>query len=103
MPDLAKFKNAVFERVLRGGGHSSTAQRQHAFEGAREDTAVGRLTDKVAKTSHAVEESDFAAALAEGATEDEVFELVICAAIGETERRYDAVRSVLARVFEEAP
>ncbi|MGH2366549.1 MAG: hypothetical protein ACRET2_10055 [Steroidobacteraceae bacterium] len=37
-----------------------------------------------------VTDADFAAALAAGVTEDALFELVICAAVGESSRMYEA-------------
>jgi hypothetical protein len=41
-------------------------------------------------------DADFAAARAAGFTEDELFELVICAAVGQSARLYDAGLAALA-------
>jgi hypothetical protein len=43
-----------------------------------------------------VTDADFAAARAAGFTEDELFELVICAAVGQSGRLYDAGLAALA-------
>lgn len=45
---------------------------------------------KVATGPTQVTEADFAAAKAQGFSEDQLFELVICAAIGQSARLYDA-------------
>ena len=51
---------------------------------------------KVATRPTEVTEADFAAARAAGSTEDELFELVICAAVGQSGRLYDAGLAALA-------
>jgi alkylhydroperoxidase family enzyme len=43
-----------------------------------------------------VTDADFAAARAAGFSEDELFELVICAAVGQSARLYDAGLAALA-------
>jgi hypothetical protein len=43
-----------------------------------------------------VTDADFAAARAAGSSEDELFELVICAAVGQSGRLYDAGLAALA-------
>lgn len=52
--------------------------------------ALATLLDKVAKCSFQVTESDFAVALVAGFTEDQLFELVIFAADGESSRLHQA-------------
>ena len=54
------------------------------------------LIDKVAKRPTQVTEADFAAAKASGVSEDELFELVICAAVGQSARLYEAGLAALA-------
>jgi hypothetical protein len=44
----------------------------------------------------AVTEADFAAALTAGSSEDQLFELVICAAVGQSARLYEAGLAALA-------
>ena len=57
------------------------------------------LLDKVATTSAQVTDEDFATALAAGSTEDELFELVICAAVGQSARQYEAGLAALAQAI----
>jgi alkylhydroperoxidase family enzyme len=54
------------------------------------------LLGKVARTPTQVTDADFAAARAAGFSEDELFELVICAAVGQAARLYDAGLAALA-------
>jgi len=54
------------------------------------------LIGKVATRPARVTDADFAAARAAGVGEDELFELVICAAVGQSARLYDAGLAALA-------
>jgi alkylhydroperoxidase family enzyme len=54
------------------------------------------LIGKVADTPTQVTEEDFAAAKASGFSEDQLFELVICAAVGQSARLYEAGLAALA-------
>jgi alkylhydroperoxidase family enzyme len=51
---------------------------------------------KVATRPTQVTDADFAAARAAGVSDDELFELVICAAVGQSARLYDAGLEALA-------
>jgi hypothetical protein len=54
------------------------------------------LIDKVHESPAQVTEADLAAAKAAGWTEDQLFELVICAAVGKSTRMYEAGLAALA-------
>jgi alkylhydroperoxidase/carboxymuconolactone decarboxylase family protein YurZ len=54
------------------------------------------LIGKVATRPTQVTDADFAAAMAAGCSEDEIFELVICAAVGQSARLYDTGLAALA-------
>ncbi|MEV0718786.1 hypothetical protein [Asanoa sp. NPDC050611] len=88
---------ALVDRILNGPGRASAEQRALAF---RNDGSlpppVAELVDKVARTAAEVTEADFAAARAAGASEDELFELVVCAAVGQSTRLYEAGLAALA-------
>ena len=88
---------SVFEQRLRTGtGMAPTELREKAFEDSDLPEPLATLADKVAKRSFQVTDGDFAAAVAAGFTEDQLFELVICAAVGESSRQYQAGMSALA-------
>jgi hypothetical protein len=54
------------------------------------------LIGKVATRPAQVTDADVAAARASGFTEDQLFELVICAAVGQSSRLYEAGLAALA-------
>ena len=60
------------------------------------DPPLDGLIGKVATRPAQVTEADFAAAQAAGLSEDQLFELVICAAVGQSARLYDAGLAALA-------
>jgi alkylhydroperoxidase family enzyme len=56
------------------------------------------LTSKVAERPTQITDEDFAAVKASGLSEDQIFELVVCAAIGQATRQYDVAFGALAAV-----
>lgn len=87
-------------RILEGDGRASRAQRLACFERSGLDEPLRSLVDKVAEQPTRVSDDDFAAAKASGLTDDELFEIVICAAVGEASRRYDAAMAALDEALE---
>ncbi len=81
---------AMVDRILRGDGKASPILRAHAFNNQDLPEPLRGLIDKVATRSMQVTDADFAGALAAGFSDDELFELVISAAVGAAKRRYDA-------------
>jgi hypothetical protein len=88
---------ALTDRILNGDGTASRDLRASAFDNARLPSPLDALLGKVATTPTEVTEADFAAAKASGFTEDQLFELVICAAVGQSTRLYEAGLAALAR------
>jgi hypothetical protein len=87
---------ALQDRILNGEGRSSPEQRARAFGNAGLAPPLDGLLGKVATRPTQVTDADFAAARAAGFSEDELFELVICAAVGQSARLYDAGLAALA-------
>jgi alkylhydroperoxidase family enzyme len=87
---------ALVERVLNGEGRASAEQRAHAFSNDGLPRPLHVLIDKVATRPAQVTEADYAAAKASGFSEDQLFELVICAAVGQSARLYEAGLAALA-------
>ncbi len=86
----------LVERILSGPGRAPVDQRARAFENAELPEPLRTLVGKVATGSAELTDADFAAALQAGFTDDQLFELVICAAVGESTRRYQAGLAALA-------
>ena len=87
---------ALVDRILNGEGRASADQRALAFTGDGLRPPLDALIGKVIARPAEVTDADFAAAKASGCTEDELFELVICAAVGQSARLYEAGLAALA-------
>jgi hypothetical protein len=87
---------ALEDRILNGEGRASREQRACAFSNAGLPAPLDGLVSNVATRPTQVTDADFAAARAAGSSEDELFELVICAAVGQSGRLYDAGLAALA-------
>lgn len=99
MPDEDKKRaahRALVDGVLNGEGRASAEQRARAFGNADISPALDALIGKVATRPAEVTDADFAAAKASGFSEDQLFELVICAAVGQSARLYEAGLAALA-------
>jgi hypothetical protein len=88
---------ALVERVLNGEGRASAQQRARAFSNDDLPPPWPVLIGKVATSPAQVTDADFAAALASGFSEDQLFELVIAAALGQSARLYEAGLAALAQ------
>jgi hypothetical protein len=87
---------ALVDRVLNGAGRTSAKQRAGAFGNDGLAPPLRTLIGKVATSPAQVTDADFAAAKAAGFSEDQLFELVICAAVGQSTRLYEAGLAALA-------
>ena len=87
---------ALVDRVLNGEGRASAEQRARAFGNDGLSPPLNALIGKVATRPAQVTDADFAAAKASGCSEDQLFELVICAAVGQSARLYEAGLAALA-------
>jgi hypothetical protein len=95
--DIADLRKAVFSRILDGDGRAShNAQRRAAFDDAGLAEPLKTLIDKIAKHAYKGTDEDIAAARGSGLGEDQIFELVVCAAIGQATRQYDTALAALA-------
>jgi alkylhydroperoxidase family enzyme len=86
----------LVNRILQGPGQAAEDQRARAFDNAKLPEPLRPLLDKVATKSAQVTDADFATAMEAGFTEDQLFELVICAAVGQSTRQYEAGLAALA-------
>jgi alkylhydroperoxidase family enzyme len=96
MSDIGQARAALVARILEGAGTASTARRRAAFENAVRTEPLHTLVDKVARQAAAVTDADVAAVRGAGLTDDQIFELVVCAAIGQSTRQYEAALAALA-------
>jgi hypothetical protein len=86
----------LVDRILNGAGTASAEQRARAFGNDGLSPPLDALIGKVALRPTQVTETDFATAKALGFSEDQLFELVICAAVGQSTRLYETGLAALA-------
>lgn len=101
MSDITQARKAVVARILEGDGRASHAQRRAAFDNAGLAPPLNTLIDKVAKRAYTVTDEDIAAARASGLTEDQIFEIVVCAAVGQASRQYATALTALNAVTKQ--
>ena len=85
----------LVRRILEGVGKASSAERQAAFNNSGLAGPPGALADKVARHAYGVTDGDINAARKSGLSEDQIFEIVVCAAIGHASRQYDVALAAL--------
>jgi hypothetical protein len=101
LSDITQARKALVTRLLEGDGRASRDQRRAAFDNAGLPKPMNLLIDKVAKHTHEVTDEDIAAARASGISEDQIFEIVVCAAIGQASRQYDTALEALEAATKE--
>ena len=102
MSDITQARRAVITRILEGDGRASHAERRSAFDNAALGGPLGKLVDNVVKHAYKVTDQDITAVKASGLSEDQIFELVVCAAIGQATRQQDAARAALDAATRES-
>ena len=95
MSDVRQARNALASRILEGDGDASSSERRAAFNNSDLAEPAGTLVNKVAKHAYKVTDEDIAAARVSGLSEDQVFEIVVCAAVGQATRQYDTALAAL--------
>jgi len=102
--------NELVDRILRGHGQTPRDWRQAAFDNSfdnsidnsgPEDERIRSLVDKVASHPAAITDTHFAAASQAGLSDDQLWELVICAAVGQSTRQYQGALDALGDVIKE--
>jgi alkylhydroperoxidase family enzyme len=102
MSDITQLHRALIARVLGGDGKAPTDLRRAAFDNAGLDEPIRTLIEKVAHHAYRVTDQDVAAVRAAGLSEDQIFEIVVCAAIGQAGRQYENACAALASTTEES-
>ena len=85
-----RYRKALVDRILRGPGSAGFDWRQAAFENHGVDPRARSLVDKTARCAWLTSDEDVEAVKRDGLSEDQIFELVVCAAVGQATRQLDA-------------
>lgn len=90
-----RYRKQTIERALHGAGRSSGDARRAAFDNRGVGEPARALVDTIARNAWEVTDEDVAAVKAAGMPEDEIFELAVCAAIGQATRQLEAALAAL--------
>jgi alkylhydroperoxidase family enzyme len=95
MANITNQHEALVRRILEGDGREPHASRRAAFDNSGLTGPLRTLTEKVAKHAYKVTDEDIAAARSSGLSEDQIFELAVCAAVGQATRQYETALAAL--------
>lgn len=95
-----KLYKSLIDRILSGDGKSSKQQRLSAFENTDIPQPLATLIDKVASHAYQITDSDINTVKSAGFSEDQLFELIICAAAGQASRQYQNGLAALAEALK---
>ena len=95
MSDISSLHRALVDRVLNGEGRASASMRRAAFDNEGLDGPLRDLVDKVAYHADQVTDEDVASVRTSGLSEDQIFELVVCAAVGQATRQFESALTAL--------
>jgi hypothetical protein len=96
MGNITEARKAVVARILEGEGQASREQRKAAFDNAGLPEPARTLIEKVATHANQVTDQEVAAVRAAGLSEDQIFEIVVCGAVGEAVRQHERALTALA-------
>jgi alkylhydroperoxidase family enzyme len=100
MPEQEAAFRDLASHVQRGDGAAPRELRERAFGDEGMPPPLEGLISKVATAPGDLTDADFAAAEAAGFSQDQLFELVVCAAVGQASRQYEAGLAALAEALE---
>ena len=95
MSDIKSARRALLQRILEGPGKASPSDRRAAFDNCNLTEPLSLLIDKVARNPRGITDADIDRAKLSGLSEDQLFEIVVCAAIGQATRQYEAAKAAL--------
>jgi hypothetical protein len=101
MSNITEARKVVVARILEGEGHASHAQRKAAFDNAGLAEPLKTLIDKVSRNARSVADQDVAAVRGAGLSEDQIFEVIVCGAVGQAVRQHEAALAALAAAAKE--
>jgi hypothetical protein len=99
----SNLRRALEERVLRGPGHTTSELRQAAAgSNASLPEDLRALVEKVHRHAYKITDEEIAA-LKQNYSDDQLFELIVAAAVGAAGQRLDAALSALSALEEAGP
>ena len=95
MADITSLHKALVARVLEGEGRASSEIRSSAFDNDGLAEPVRTFVDKVAHRATTVTDDDIGTLKQAGLSEDQIYEIAVCGAIGQATRQYQSALAAL--------
>jgi hypothetical protein len=95
MSNIEQARMALLRRVLAGEGKASLSDRRGAFDNSGLAEPLSQLVAKVARNAPDIADEEINRVRQSGLSEDQIFEIVVCAAIGQASRQYGFAKAVL--------
>lgn len=95
MSDIREVQKALVSRILAADGEAPLSVRRAAFNNVGLTEPLDLLVNKVVMHANRVTDDDIDAVKRSGLNEDQVFEIMVCAAVGQATRQYDAAFAAL--------
>lgn len=86
----------IITRILEGKGKSTNDERRSSFNNTGLKEPLSKLINKVASHPTMITEEDIKNVISFGFSEDQIFELVICGAVGQATRQYESALKALS-------
>jgi len=100
MSDISRARSALLKRILEGPGNASHSDRRASFNLSGIAGPIDALVEKIARAAHSVTDEDIDSARESGFSDDQIFEIVVCAAVGQADRQYNAALAALVAATE---
>ena len=88
MSDITSMHSSLVAQVLEGEGRASSEIRRAAFDNEGLAEPVHTFAHKVAYGARTVTDADIGTLMKAGFSEDQIYEIVVCAAVGQATRQY---------------
>ena len=96
MSDINSLHSSLIARVLESEGRASIEIRRAAFDNERLAEPISQFVEKVAHSARTVNDADVSTLRRAGLSEDQIYEIVVCAAIGQATRQYQSALAALS-------
>ena len=96
MSDITSLHTSLVARVLDGHGQAVPEMRRGAFNNEGLAEPLRTFVDKVAHRANMVTDADISTLKKAGLSEDQIYEIVVCAAIGQATRQYHNALAALS-------
>jgi len=88
----------LITQIQDGQGKATSNLRKSAFNNSNLNEPLKSFVDKVANCAYKITDSDIASLIKSEISEDEIFELAICASVGQSTRQYENALKALNEV-----